>query len=200
MLDEKKLKESESRVKQFISEGIIKTKGKPEHADFFLKNADDSIDSAKALFELSTSPEKQQSLGFTSFNGLLWVVNASYYSMFYMARALLENDGVKIKTNRSIHAVTFDAVIHYFYLTGKLQKKFLEDFIEVKKDAAELLGKQKADELMEEYFFEKNKRSVFTYDMGAVLIQSKAKTSLERAQKFRREIKKIINKKYEIFK
>ena len=194
MLEEKKLKEAESRVKQFINEGIIKTKGKPEHVDFFLKNADDSIDSAKALLELSTNPEKQQSLGFTSFNGLLWVVNASYYSMFYMARALLENCGIKIKSDLSIHSLTFDAVIYYFYLTGKLQKEFLEDFIEAKEDAAELLGKQKADELMEEYFFEKRKRGTFTYDMGAVLVKSKAKTSLERAQKFRRELKKIINK------
>ena len=159
MLDEKKLKASESRVKQFINEGIIKPKGKPEHMDFFLKNADDSIDSAKALFELSINPEKHVSLGFTSFNGLLWVVNASYYSMFYMARALLENLGVKIKTDLSIHAVTFDAVIYYFYLTGRLQKEFLEDFAEAKGDAAELLGKQKADELMEEYFFEKKKEA-----------------------------------------
>jgi len=194
MLDEKKLKEAEGRVKQMISEGIIKSKVKPEYADFFIKNADDSIDSAKALFELSTSPEKRQSLGFTSFNGLLWVVNASYYSMFYMARALLENGGVKIKTELSIHAVTFDAMIYYFYLTGKLQKAFLEDFIEAKEDAAELLGKQKADELMEEYFFEKKKRGAFTYDMGTILVESKAKTSLERAQRFRREIKRIIDK------
>lgn len=194
MIDEKKLKEAENRVKQFISEGIIKSKGKPEHVDFFIKNADNSIDSAKALFELSTNPQKQESLGFTSFNGLLWVVNASYYSMFYMARALLENSGIKIKADLSIHAVTFDAVIYYFYLTGKLQKEFLEDFIEAKEDAAELLGKQKADELMEAYFFEKKKRGVFTYDMGTVLVQSKAKTSLERAQKFRRELKKIIDK------
>lgn len=194
MLDEKKLKEAESKVKQFISEGIIKSKGKPEHLDFFLQNADNSIDSAKALFELSTNPGKQESLGFTSFNGLLWVVNASYYSMFYMARALLESRGIKINADLSIHAVTFDAVIYYFYLTGKLQKEFLEDFIEAKEDAAELLGKQKADELIEEYFFEKKKRSIFTYDMGTILVKSKAQTSLERAQKFRREIKKIIDK------
>ena len=60
MLDEKKLKEAESRIKQFIREGIIKSKGKPEQVDFFIKNADDSIDSAKALFELSTNPEKQE--------------------------------------------------------------------------------------------------------------------------------------------
>ena len=194
MLGEKKLKEAESRIKQFISEGIIKSRGNPEHVDFFIKNADDSIDSAKALFELSTNSEKQESLGFTTFNGLLWVVNASYYSMFYMARALLENGGIKIKADLSIHAVTFDAMIYYFYLTGKLQKEFLEDFIEAKEDAAELLGKQKADELMEDYFFEKKKRGIFTYDMGTVLVESKAKTSLERAQKFRRELKKIINK------
>ena len=194
MIDEKKLKEAEHRVKQFISEGTIKSKGKPEHVDFFIKNADDSIDSAKALFELSTNPQKQESLGFTSFNGLLWVVNASYYSMFYMARALLENSGIKVKSDLSIHAVTFDAVIYYFYLTGKLQKEFLEDFIEAKEDAAEILGKQKADELMEGYFFEKKKRCIFTYDMGTVLVQSKAKTSLERAQRFRRELKKIIDK------
>ena len=194
MLDEKKLKGAESRVKQFISEGIIKSKNNPEYVDFFIKNAEDSIDSAKALFELSTNHQKQESLGFTSFNGLLWVVNASYYSMFYMARALLENGGIKIKTDLSIHAVTFDAVIYYFYLTGKLQKEFLENFIEAKEDAAELLGKQKADELIEEYFFEKKKRGAFTYEMGAVLVKSKAKTSLERAQKFRVELKKLIDK------
>ena len=194
MLDEKKLKEAGSRVKQFINDGVIKSKERPEYVDFFLKNADDSIDSAKALFELSTNTEKQKYLGFTSLNGLLWVVNASYYSMFYMARALLENGGIKIKADLSIHAVTFDAMIYYFYLTGKLQKEFLEDFIKAKEDAAELLGKQKADELMEDYFFEKKKRGAFTYEMGAILVESKAKTSLERAQRFRREIKNIIDK------
>ncbi len=192
MLEEKKLKEAESRVKQYLLEGIILTKRKPEHVDFFLKNADDSIDSAKALFELSTDPEKQKLLGFTSFNGLLWVVNTSYYSMFYLARALLENGGIKLKTDLSIHSVTFDALIYFFYLNGKLEKELLNDFLEAKEDAAELLGKQKADELIEDYFFEKNKRGIFTYEMGEVLVKSKAETSLARAQKFRREIRKII--------
>ena len=194
MLEERKLKEAEKRVKQYVSDGIISAKGKPEHMAFFLKNADDSIDSAKALLEISTDPEKQNFLGFTSFNGLLWAVNASYYSMFYMARALLENEGTKIKTDLSVHAVTFDTLVSHFYLTGKLQKGLLDDFVEAKEDAAELLGKQKADELIEEYFYEKKKRGTFTYEMGEILVKSKAKTSLERAQRFRREIKKIIIK------
>lgn len=194
MLEEKKLREAEKRVKQYIIDGTVKSKCKSEYASFFLKNADDSIDSAKALFEISTDTEKQKFLGFASFNGLLWTVNASYYSMFYMARALLESEGIKIKNDLSIHAITFDTLISFFYLTGKLQKELLDDFIEAKEDAAELLGKQKADELIEEYFFEKNKRGAFTYEMGEILVKSKAKTSLERAQKFRREIKKIIIK------
>ncbi len=195
MLEEKKLREAEKRVKQYIADGIVRTREKQEHTAFFLKNADDSIDSAKILFEISTDAEKQKLLGFTSFNGLLWTVNASYYSMFYMARALLENEGIKIKTDLSVHTVTFDAIVYYFYLTGKLQKELLDDFVEAKEDAAELLGKQKADELMEEYFFEKKKRGTFTYEAGEIVIRSKAKTSLERAQKFRREIKKIIEKR-----
>lgn len=192
MLQEEKLKEAEKRVKQYVAEEIIKTKEKPAHMEFFIKNANDSIDSAKVLFEISTDTEKQKILGFASFNGLLWTVNASYYSMFYMARALLENEGIKIKTDLSIHTVTFDALVSYFYLTGKLQKELLDDFAEAKGDASELLGKQKADELIEEYFFEKRKRGTFTYEMGETLVKSKAKTSLERAQKFMREIKKIL--------
>ena len=137
MLEDKKLKEAERRVKKYQIEGIIKTKETPEHVEFFIKNADDSIDSAKALFELSTDTEKQRIFGFTSFNGLLWVVNASYYCMFYMSRALIENEGIKIKSDFSIHAVTFDTLVSFFYLTGKLQKELLDDFVEAKEDAAD---------------------------------------------------------------
>ena|SRR3989338_1257890 len=62
MLPEKKLKEAENRVKHFISEGVIKSKRVPEYVDFFIKNADDSIDSAKALWELSTNPQNKNIL------------------------------------------------------------------------------------------------------------------------------------------
>lgn len=84
MLDEKRLKEANNRVKTYLKDGIAMTKRKPEHVEFYIRNAEDSIDSAKALYELSTDSEKQKCLGFTSFNGLLWVVNASYYSMSYI--------------------------------------------------------------------------------------------------------------------
>jgi len=195
MIQEKRLKETENRVRRYISEGVIRQIPEPKHVEFFISNAEDSLDAAQALFELSTNPKSRELLGFATFNGSLWVVNACYYSMFYMARTLLESRCKDLKTDYSIHALTFDAIVYYFYLPGILQKAFLEDFMEAKEESAELLGKQKADELMEDYFLEKKKRGMFTYDMGRIIVQSKAKTSLERAQRFRRELKKVLARK-----
>ena len=192
MLDEKKLKEAQSRVKHYLDDGIIKTKQQKEFVDFFLSNAKKSLKSANALYDLSTDKDMQEKTNYPDFDGFLWVVNASYYSMFYMARALLESEGIKLKSEVSIHSLTFDAVINFFYLNGTLQKRLLEDFAESLEEASEILGKQKADSLMEDYFFEKGKRAMFTYRTGEIVIKTKAKTSLERARKFIKEIKKII--------
>lgn len=192
MLDEKKLKEAESRIKHYLDDGIIKTKQQKEFVDFFLSNAEKSLNSANALYDLSTDKDMQQKTGYINFDGFLWVVNASYYSMFYMARAMLEHEGIKIKSELSIHSITFDAVVNFFYLNGKLQKRLIEDFAEAKEESSEILGKQKADSLIEDYFWERGKRSTFTYNTKEIVIKAKAKTSIERARKFNQEIKQII--------
>ena len=122
MLDDKKIEEAKNNaIKDINSEKIIKTKDS-KYVDFFLKNAKDSLDSAKILLDFSLNEKTKNSLGMPDFNGFLWVINSSYYSMFYMARAMLEDNGIKINAGMSIHSVVFDAFIHYFYLTGKLQK------------------------------------------------------------------------------
>ncbi|MEA2037603.1 MAG: hypothetical protein U9O94_08895 [Nanoarchaeota archaeon] len=192
MLTEKKIQEIKSKVKKFLDEGTIKTKQQKEFVNFFLSNAEKSLNSANALYDLSTDRDMQEKTDYHDFDGFLWVVNASYYSMFYMARALLENEGIKLRSEVSIHSLTFDTVINFFYLNGKLQKKFIEDFAESLEEASEILGKQKADLLMEDYFFEKGKRAIFTYKTKEIVIKAKAKTSLERARRFNEEIKKII--------
>ena len=53
-------------------------------------------------------------------------------------------------------------------------------------------GKQKADQLVEDYFWEKEKRATFTYNTKEIVIKTKAQTSLERAKRFNEELKKII--------
>ena len=185
MLNHEKLKEAENRVKNYIREGVIKTNSSKEHTIFFLTNAENSLRSAEALLDHTAKEE---------FNGSLWTINSSYYSMFYTVRALLESEGIKLTSGLSIHSITFDAFVNFFYINGKLQKKFFEAFAEAREESAELLGKEKADSLVLEYFWEKNKRGTFTYETGQFAMQSKAKTSFERAKKFNAQIKSIIEK------
>ncbi len=192
MLDEKKLEKITKRVERFLKEGIIRTKQEKRHVKFFLANSKNSLESANLLFSVSTKPNLKKVTGFPDFNGFLWVINSSYYSMFYAARALLENRGIKIKTDFSIHAITFDALVFYYYISGKLQKRMIEDFIEAEIEAKELLGKEKAQELIESYFYEKKKRADYTYELGLFAMQNKAKTSLDRAKRFNEEIRKMI--------
>lgn len=192
MLDEKKIQESKKRIEQLLKTGEIVKESKGKFSDFFLSNAKNSFDAAQLLFNVSTKNELKKATGFPDFNGHLWVVNASYYSMFYMARALLENSGVKMKTDHSVHIVTFDALVNYFYATGKIEKQTIEEFQEAGAEAYETLGKEKAKAMIEEYLSERDKRNRFTYEMGEIAMQNKAKTSLDRAKRFNETIRKII--------
>jgi len=194
MLENKKIKEIESRVKNYIAEGIIKTKGRVEFVDFFLKHSKNFLNSAKAEYLLSTNEKESQRLGFLDYNGFIVVVNSSYYSMFHMARTLLEKEGIKIKTESSVHAVTFDALVYFFYLTKRLEKRLIESFAIAREESSELLGQQRATEMIQDYLYEKRKRATFTYKMGSELVEAKAKTSLERATKFHDELVEFAKK------
>lgn len=194
MLDEKKIKESKKRVEKWLKSGEIVKESKGKFVDFFLVNAGNSFDTAQLLYNVSTKDELKKVTGLPNFNGYLWVVNSSYYSMFYTARALLENAGVKIKTDQSIHIITFDTLVHYFYATGKIEKQIVEEFQEAGAEAYEVLGREKAKALVEEYLSERDKRSRFTYEMGEIAMQNKAKTSLDRAKRFNETLRKILIK------
>ncbi len=193
MLDEKRMGQVRERVKDYLKRGDIQKSGDGRFVKFFLENSGNSFDSAKLLFRASTDKEFMTLLGLEGFNGLLWVVNASYYSMFYTARALLESEGIRLKAeSASIHLLTFDALVHYFYLSGKLQKRLLEQFVESQEEASQTLWDDKARRLLEDYFYEKKKRGLFTYEMGAIAMKGRAQTSLDRARSFNEEIRKIL--------
>ena len=197
MLEDKELDIIKSNVEKLMKEDkiIINKQEKGRFTSFFLENSRKSFDSAKLLMEVSNKQELQEKLGYPDFDGYLWVINSSYYSMFYMVRALLESAGVKIKTDtsiQSIHQLTFQALVYFFYMNKRLEKKLIEDFQEASEESGESLGKEKAKKLMEEYEFEKEKRGIFTYELGQIAMQGKAKTSLERARFFNQEIKKIL--------
>ncbi|MCX6748579.1 MAG: hypothetical protein NT076_03160 [Candidatus Pacearchaeota archaeon] len=194
MLEDKKIEEAKrNAIKSINSGAILKTK-ESKYVDFFIKNAKDSLDSAKVLFDISTNEKAKNSAGMPNFNGFLWVINASYYSMFYMARALLESTGVKIKSDESVHFLAFNALIYYFYSNGKLEKHFIEDFENAQAESAEILGREKAKEIISDYSSEKEKRARFTYEIGEIAMKGKAETSLNRAKKFNEEARKILGR------
>lgn len=192
MLDNKKVEESKKRVEQALERGELAKEKSGTFISFFQDNARRSFEAAQLLYNVSTQAALKKTVGFTEFNGFLWVVNASYYSMFYTARALLESEGIKIKTDYSVHILTFDALVTYFYATGKVEKQMLEEYQEANAEAQESLGREKAKAIMEDYMHEREKRSRFTYEMGEIVLQNKARTSLERAKRFNEMIRKML--------
>jgi translation initiation factor 2B subunit (eIF-2B alpha/beta/delta family) len=55
MFDDKQIREAQDRIKQHIQNKTITTKGKTENVNFFLKNARNSLNSARVLFDTSSN-------------------------------------------------------------------------------------------------------------------------------------------------
>jgi len=205
LLDEKKLKEIEKKVPQLRNnQEIIKDEANKRFTNLYLNNSLLSLNTAKILYEISTKNTLKEPFEFidSEFEAHLWIINSSYYSMFYMSAALLSKIGIKIKSEIGIHKKTFETLVFYFYLTKKIAKQYLEEFETAQKDSQKLLAteenisimQEKAHKLILKYSSEKEKRSIFTYNIGLKAKTSKAKTSLNRAQEFYNECLKIIDK------
>ena len=197
MLENKDIEIIKKEVEKLIQQEkvFVNKKEKDYFTKFFLDNSENSLNTARLLMDISNNYLLRKEVGYPDLNSYLWVINASYYSMFYVVRALLENSGIILKADsstQSIHLLTFYALIYYFYLNKKLEFKLIKDFQEANEESSELLGKEKAKKFMEEYELEKEKRNFFTYNLGFVAIKSKAETSLNRAIYFNQEIRKLI--------
>ncbi len=183
-------KESQSLIKQLINdEKIIK----PEsgRAQYFLSKSIESLDVARRIYALST--DKNDTL-----KSFMWVITTSYYSMFFAATALLTHYTKKINVDAGIHKATYHALVYYFHvLDKKLQKHFIEAYKDSYENAEELLqtSEKKALELLEGFKHEQDKRKIFTYEMGKVAEEHKARLSLQRAENFYEEVRMIIQSK-----
>lgn len=194
MIDQKRIVEAEKNVPKYIQDGwlFIKRKDISQYLQFFLKNAEISLQTSKALFELSTDNQKKQTFALQDdFETYLWVVVSAYYSMFYAALALLAKNEMKVG-DKLVHKVVADTLIANFLKNQKLAK-LLETYEEAKDEALQLVGaEERAKELVASYEHERKKRSDLQYELGSVAKQNLAKTSLERAGKFVAEIRTIL--------
>ncbi len=181
MLEDKKIKEAESNVRNYLSESMLKKENNDTAKKMFFDNSQNSLETAKKLLSLETKEYKPY----------LWVLVSSYYAMFYMANTVLLQLGYKVG-NKIPHKVTSDALI--VFVRNKLKKELLEGYEKTKEDALELIS-YKVDTLIQSFDWEREKRSQFQYQMDEQIKKEKAITSLNRAVEFLFEIGKLIKMK-----
>ncbi len=178
MLNEKRIKEAESNIKQYLDEGLIKKQKNETAKEMYIENSNISLETAQKLLNLETKTYKPY----------LWIIVSSYYAMYYISNAILLNLGYKMGDKIS-HKITSDALI--VFVRNKLKKELIEEYENVKEDALELIS-SKTDSILQSFDFEREKRSKFQYSMDEQVKKSKALTSIERAKQFIFEMKKLL--------
>jgi uncharacterized protein (UPF0332 family) len=176
MIDKIRLEEAKNHFKRFLAEGLIKKDTNDTALFTYIKNSDLSLKVAEKLMNDS------------ELKPYLWVVVCSYYSMFYIANAVLLKLGYKT-ADENVHRVTNEALIALVF--DKLKKDILEEYQETMENALEIAS-ARADEVIGNFEREKTKRKIFQYEMSEDLKRGKAETSLRRAKEFAFEIKKLL--------
>ncbi len=178
MLDERRVKEAESSVRQYLQEGLLKKQTNGTAQAMYVENSEISLQTAQKLLSLESK----------EYSPYLWVIAAAYYSMYYIANAVLLKQGYKVGEKIS-HKITADALV--VFVRNRLKKHLLEEYEDTKDDALELMS-QKADDLIKSLDYEREKRSKFQYQMDERAKKEKAIVSLDRAKEFVFEMKKIL--------
>jgi uncharacterized protein (UPF0332 family) len=175
MLNKERITEAELNVKFYLEEGLLKKAIMDKQVlNILIRNGKESLRVAEQVYQNNLSE--------------LWVIVCSYYAMFYYANAILLKLGYKVG-QKIVHKVTSDALI--VHVRGKLKEAFIEEYEDTKEEALNLAG-IKADQLIESFDYERNKRNLIQYQTIEIEKQSKSKTSLQRAKEFTREMEKVL--------
>jgi uncharacterized protein (UPF0332 family) len=175
MLNKSDIQEAQENVKSYLSQGLLKKSHEDRLVEaIFIKNGKESLRVAELVYRENISD--------------LWAIVCSYYSMYYYANAVLMKFGYKVG-DKIVHKVTSDALI--VFVRGKLKKSILENYEEVKEEALTIAG-IRADNLIESFELERKKRGLIQYRTMDLEKHSKAKTSIDRASEFNREMQKLL--------
>lgn len=172
-MDEERIKIAENNFRRYLKENLIK---KDSYQDIvfntYYNNALESLKVAEEAYNNKTSS--------------LWVIVTSYYSMFYIACAYLYKKGYKTG-HEIVHQVINESLI--VLARHDIEKHFLEEYEEEREKAL-----YASESLLNNYEFEKIKRSQFQYETTGEIKESKAKTSLNRAKEFVSIIRLLLKK------
>lgn len=154
-------------------------------AELYLQRAENEFVAAQMLFDISSN-EKLQKETFKlekEFTFYSLTISHSYYSIFYSAKAILIENGIKTDAPE-VHKKTIDAFEIYLVKNGRLDVELLKIY---KKMIV------RADELLGIFSNEKRKRGEFTYQKLPQANKKPAKESVDNASRFFKTIRKVLN-------
>jgi uncharacterized protein (UPF0332 family) len=152
--------------------------------ELYLQRAENELTAAQVLFEVSRSQSLQRDQfrlekDFTFYSS---VIGHAYYCIFNSAKAILLTEGVKTYAPE-VHRKTIEAFERYLVKTGRLDIQLLNIY---RKSIIQ------AEELLEIYSVEKEKRGEFTYQKLPQANMKPASDSLERASLFFKSISSVL--------
>ena len=176
-----------------------------------LKKSEDALKTAKFILKIMEESAARKFFNAEDYDGTLWVINASYYRIFFLAQYLMALDKRKLpEGTQDTHKTIELALMYYFIIKGSdlegkknlkwedikqsRLSKALELLAEAKEESEELT-QQRAKKVVEYMEAERTKRNEFTYTMTINAELSKAKTSISRAMEFGDIIKEYIRVK-----
>jgi hypothetical protein len=176
-----------------------------------LRKSENAIKTAQIIVQVMEDKKIREILGIEEYDGTLWIINASYYRIFFLAQYLLALDGKKLPEGTEDTHKTVELALLYYYiikgsgLEGKkdiqwkdIQRSRLSNALELleqAKEETEEVTQQKAKRAVEYMDAERRKRHDFTYGMTVDAELEKAKVSLGRAMEFGDIIKQYIKVK-----
>lgn len=167
------------------------------------KKSLDSLNTAQALLNvISDAKLKERSLPGQDYDPSLWIINSSYYSMFFLAQVLLAYDNKKMPDGaQDTHKTTWFAILYYFIIKGSnLEGKKGIEWEDIKgsrlsnalillqesqEESEKLMQIERAKQAVHDLKLEQEKRGKLTYRSTKEMELSHARTSLERAKNFR---------------
>jgi len=163
------------------------------------KKAKDSLDLAIYLLDkLKDTTELEGNDTAT-----IWVVSASYYSMFFQVEYLLSLDNKKLPTGtKDSHKTLYLAFLYYYIIKGsELEQKKPKEITTSRMSKAIAIFKELQDETLELQRIEKSikdlknqreQRHAFTYRMNRAAEVDEAKHAVNKAAEFRQLIQEYL--------
>jgi hypothetical protein len=198
MLEQKDIEEAKNIFKEWDLNHVWHNPT-PEFIEHTRKKAKDSLALAMYLIEkLEKTNEFEDNDTIT-----IWIIAASYYSMFFEVEYLLGLDSKKLpEGTKDTHKAIYLAFIYYYIIKGsELEQKKSKEITTSRMSKALAMFKELQDETLELHRIKKSvkdlkdqreQRHAFTYRMNRTAEVSEAKKSTAKATEFRQLIEEYI--------